>query len=812
MKKSVLLLLVSMVMCAAFVHGATLSSLDAASVDNTAKSLNDDKTAYITFVNNLSFAVDLYWIDFDGNRVFYATIGPVGALAQPTYITHPWLIVKAGTGGTVAQGSGQLLAAFLPVTPSPASPADGDFAMIGAPSPFTVFPTSLSFSGFSGGTADEKFVDVGRTSPGQPFTATVTGLSPWLKVSGTGPAPKQISVQVDPTGLSAGRFAGSITITAPGASPSVFTLPVTYDVAPPSPPMLLVNPVSVTLNVNPITHHGAAYLSLSNGGGGDLGPLTLTTANGQEFLLQIESIAPADCSTRDASNRPILCNVTVTSTSSGSTPGTLNGSIIVKNRQGVVLKEIPVTQQIFSPLISVLPGSYFVSSFADPTVPPPLVRIPQLKVLTLVNRSGGPVDFTAYTTVPWLTVSPATGPVGSRTTVEVNANAAGLRPGGYYGQVVVRNIRASAEQSTVQVVMEVVPSNGAVRNTLAVPVDVLIAKTQESVTFGNDYGAYGASELAEKPFSATANYQGGRPFFTVSPSAGTLSTTLRPNLMVTLSKPAPPPGVYSGEVVVQVQNCSSVVCTFYLPVVAVVPAISVSTASRLATSTCVPTRIVPVVGSPLKGFEALTAWPTELNVAVVDDCAQFDQTGIVYATFSNGDPPLFLTPVNGRWRGTWTGQTPKSNVGVRFTAISTDGTLTATTSVGGSLTANPAPVPFLSDGGVLNGASFAIGRPLSPGSFVSLFGTGLSDSTLLAPSVPLPLTLAGASVQIGGIDTPVFFASDGQLNAIVPYGLPVDRPLTVVVKRGDAVQSRATSPSPPPPLASSPTETNSASW
>jgi hypothetical protein len=33
-----------------------------------------------------------------------------------TFITHPWLIVANGSGGTTAEGSGTLITAFLPVT------------------------------------------------------------------------------------------------------------------------------------------------------------------------------------------------------------------------------------------------------------------------------------------------------------------------------------------------------------------------------------------------------------------------------------------------------------------------------------------------------------------------------------------------------------------------------------------------------------------------------------------------------------------------------------------------------------------------
>jgi uncharacterized protein (TIGR03437 family) len=58
---------------------------------------------------------------------------------------------------------------------------------------------------------------------------------------------------------------------------------------------------------------------------------------------------------------------------------------------------------------------------------------------------------------------------------------------------------------------------------------------------------------------------------------------------------------------------------------------------------------------------------------------------------------------------------------------------------------------------------------------------------LNATSVPLPDTLAGASVEIGGVKAPAYFASDGQINAVLPYGIPVGGELDVTVKRGEAM-------------------------
>lgn len=82
--------------------------------------------------------------------------------------------------------------------------------------------------------------------------------------------------------------------------------------------------------------------------------------------------------------------------------------------------------------------------------------------------------------------------------------------------------------------------------------------------------------------------------------------------------------------------------------------------------------------------------------------------------------------------------------------------------------------------GVANAASGQAGIT-SPGSIISLYGTGLAQSVMSASVTPLPSSLAGASVTIGGIGAPIFYASPVQINAQVPYQVPVGS-TTVSVK------------------------------
>lgn len=71
---------------------------------------------------------------------------------------------------------------------------------------------------------------------------------------------------------------------------------------------------------------------------------------------------------------------------------------------------------------------------------------------------------------------------------------------------------------------------------------------------------------------------------------------------------------------------------------------------------------------------------------------------------------------------------------------------------------------------VVNGASYE--AMLSPGCWMSIFGTDLAPDTAVAQSrEPLPTELLGVSVSVGGVSAPLGFVSPAQINAIVPFGI-----------------------------------------
>ena len=83
--------------------------------------------------------------------------------------------------------------------------------------------------------------------------------------------------------------------------------------------------------------------------------------------------------------------------------------------------------------------------------------------------------------------------------------------------------------------------------------------------------------------------------------------------------------------------------------------------------------------------------------------------------------------------------------------------------------AGPVPTPVVAS--ALNAASFATGQALAQGSLASIFGTALAPSTVSATMIPLPPSLGGVSVTIGGVAAPLLFVSSGQINLQVPWTL-----------------------------------------
>ena len=99
------------------IAGIVLNPIYPTAVDNSYKSVSSNTPARIGFFNYCTYAVDVYWIDYSGNRQFYGYLQTGTWFTIDTFLTHPWLIVQRGTGGTVTQGTGTELVGFTAATP-----------------------------------------------------------------------------------------------------------------------------------------------------------------------------------------------------------------------------------------------------------------------------------------------------------------------------------------------------------------------------------------------------------------------------------------------------------------------------------------------------------------------------------------------------------------------------------------------------------------------------------------------------------------------------------------------------------------------
>jgi uncharacterized protein (TIGR03437 family) len=79
---------------------------------------------------------------------------------------------------------------------------------------------------------------------------------------------------------------------------------------------------------------------------------------------------------------------------------------------------------------------------------------------------------------------------------------------------------------------------------------------------------------------------------------------------------------------------------------------------------------------------------------------------------------------------------------------------------------------FLNPQGIFNSASFAPpGFPISPGSFITLFGTGFPTASAGITKFPIPFTLGTAQVTVNGTLAPIYAVTAGQypsISAVVP--------------------------------------------
>jgi uncharacterized protein (TIGR03437 family) len=213
--------------------------------------------------------------------------------------------------------------------------------------------------------------------------------------------------------------------------------------------------------------------------------------------------------------------------------------------------------------------------------------------------------------------------------------------------------------------------------------------------------------------------------------------------------------------------------------------------SAAAAASCVPTKLIPALTTLSQSFAIFAGYPNALSVQVLDDCGNPHLSGSVTVSFTNGDPELALSSLNsGIWQATWSAGAGSSgqSVSLNITAVNPKLGIDGALEVDGAIGTAKSP-PAVTPGGVVSAASPVSYTAVAPGSIIAIYGSLLADSANAASSVPLPATLGNATVRIGGMIAPLFYASNGQINAVVPFGLTTNTAQQMYIQRDGTVSN-----------------------
>jgi uncharacterized protein (TIGR03437 family) len=241
----------------------------------------------------------------------------------------------------------------------------------------------------------------------------------------------------------------------------------------------------------------------------------------------------------------------------------------------------------------------------------------------------------------------------------------------------------------------------------------------------------------------------GANLLTLSRSSVPIAAGATEMVSVTLSGPLPGPGAYSGMLVAN--GSGAVLHAPYLYLVGNGAVDHLINLAGFGGFTCSPEGTLDFVVRAVDAYGVLVAdqqvtFSATGAGSISPQTSRTNQFGIAGATVQCGSEGG-----------------AKVSAAVGGVTLQSSGTIT--------------PLPAIAENGVVNAASFEQGKPVAPGSYVTIFGSGLQASTLPrgATTVPLPLVIQGTRVSFDQdeISEPghLLFSSTQQINLQVPWEL-----------------------------------------
>jgi uncharacterized protein (TIGR03437 family) len=375
-----------------------------------------------------------------------------------------------------------------------------------------------------------------------------------------------------------------------------------------------------------------------------------------------------------------------------------------------------------------------------------------------------------------------------------------LGVGTYYGTITVSATGVVNSPQTYIVVLAVTSATTAVIPDPE-PGGLVFVGAASGAIASQTINVYASSRTA-LPFQASASVDSGSwlSFASVTGTApiianGTASASAPGAVTVNVKTTGLAPGVYRGLISFAFgSTVRAVNVTLIIETPATAHAVTSSSArpNDSPAPVCANAQLVPTQTGLVNNFSVPTSWPTPLTVQLFDTCGSMIGNAQIVATFSNGDPPLPLiatNAANGIYSGTWTPRKASSQVTITASA-SAPGYPGALVKISGQAPPNSAPV--LAPNGAGDVFNPQVGAGLGPGNIIQIYGTGLATLTSTPAILPLPTTVTGTSVIIGGLQSPLFYVSPTQINAQIPFSLLAGNQYQLLVSANGALTTPLT--------------------
>ncbi|HWE50080.1 MAG TPA: putative Ig domain-containing protein [Bryobacteraceae bacterium] len=612
------------------------------------------------------------------------------------------------------------------------------------------------------------------------YSVTVSPTVGWLDIASGTVTPGSLKIALDPQALSlaasATPYKTSVIVTCVAPSPcagSAQSIAVSLNVTAPPPEL------SITGGLLSLSTTGSASVSgsfgITNAGGGTLTLSSITAADGWATISGVPAslaAGPPHQITVTANPAGLAAGYYLTNVTVASSAGSANIPVGLLIAQDLTMSMNPAGTQMHTQAGNApgsTSGSFVLSVSGTSTVNWSASVLPGANWLSVSTASGA-----ASGAIPG-NVSFAIDPVA----------VAALSAQTWYGTIRVTSPDIVNSPQDFEVVLDIAAASSGISPDPE-PAG-LVFVSNGAATVPPQTVQILAGSAAAIPYQASVSTSDGTGWLSVNPGSGNTAAAAAAQSIVSVNPAALAPGVYRGEL--SYAFSSAGVRTVNVTLIVAAPGTQAGgkAASSLTSlpsgPACSPTSLVATQVSLVNNFAQSTGLPVPLSLYLFDDCGAPVLNAQAGVDFSNGDPSLTLTQVGstGIYWGTWTPLNAASQAAVSARATA-PGLTAAATQVTGEVTGSS--IPTLTEGGTVHVFDSVVGAALSPGTIVEIYGSNLAAQSSPATTVPLPLSLGGASVTIGGYPAPLYYAGPNQIDAQIPVELTKSGRYQVVVASG----------------------------